>query len=321
MSHLYVSCLVCHRRLRIKERLRDKVIKCPICHFSFTARQTSPYRSTRTGRHAAFSSPSPPRAPITAAGAQPEEAAAEEYDIEVVDEDSSASGGPVVNADEDSHDQGPAEPRSAPEARPRASEEPSGPQGPDEPLEFRVRIKRDPYEVMKGEWKAKLTRKGLYLQQKEDREVVPVGTPAEYLADARFLVTFGGRRLEMVVHRFGYYEHRLARDVAVYLDGTKRTLRRKTYVLPWYLFVPTVLPLGLPVVVRGGLIPGGIAGGVAAALAGLSFLIVQKEDWSVPARIALVLALAVLGYTGAVAWLIVAWYFLAPAAEPEAPSP
>lgn len=298
MSHYYLSCPVCQRNLRIKERVRGKVIKCPGCRFSFTARDASAVRPGKTAPVAAPAGAGQPRARRSARKVKPpddDSSTAGEFDVEMVD-DEAPEAVPEVKADDEASSQD----GRQDDCQATPSKSPKGQRGPDQPIEFKVKIRHDPHEVLAGEYKAKLTRKGLYLSKKDERELLPVGTPADYLEGARFSATFGGRRVEMQVYHFGFYQQLLARDLARYLDGKKRSLRRDKYPLPWYLYLPTVLPLGIPFVARGGPIPYG----VGASLATLCFVIAQKEKWSVATRILVCVGLALAGYGAAIAWFV-----------------
>src|SRR5947208_3622576 len=75
---------------------------------------------------------------------------------------------------------------------------------------------------------------------------VPVGSKANYLNGARLAVTLEERRLELAVGGPGTYQQRLAQDVADYLNGERAGPDPRGYTIPWYLFVPAVLPIGIP---------------------------------------------------------------------------
>ena len=62
--------------------------------------------------------------------------------------------------------------------------------------------------------------------------------------------------------------------------------------VPWYLYLPALLPLGIPVLTLGGLIPGAIGGGFAGACV----MIARKYTWPAPVRVLLSLVVVVLAY-------------------------
>jgi hypothetical protein len=113
-----------------------------------------------------------------------------------------------------------------------------------------------------------------------------------------------GRRVDLHIAQFRLYRERLARDLAVFLREGK-PLDARGYALEWYLFVPAVLPLGIPLITLGGALPGALGFGLAAGCYG----IVQKEKWPLGVRLAAALGLAGLGYL-ALAAVVVGGLFL-----------
>jgi hypothetical protein len=171
-------------------------------------------------------------------------------------------------------------------------------------VEFTAVVKSDPAKALKGMFKARVTAKGLSLGQgKKHKLVLAVGTPAEYAQGNRFTLSIDGRDVTFVVMKFGAYQARLARDVVAFLSGRRTILYRGDYGLEWYLFLPAVLPLGIPVMTLGGGLPFAVGFGLAGACLGIA----QIESLPVGGRIALSLFLTLIGYVviGVLAWTLV----------------
>jgi hypothetical protein len=94
--------------------------------------------------------------------------------------------------------------------------------------------------------------------------------------------------------------NRLARDLAAYLDGDGPAPRAGDYALPWYLFIPVVVPLGIPLLTLGGILPVAVGFG----LAGVIFAIVWKDNWPTAVRVAASLGLALVGYLAVFAFIV-----------------
>src|SRR5205814_212797 len=78
-----------------------------------------------------------------------------------------------------------------------------------------------------------------------------------------------------------------------FLNGThKEPLRVADYLLPWYMFAVAALPMTIPIVTLGGMIP--VVG--ALLLCGAAFAIVQRDRWSPAVRIGGAFGLTVVGY-------------------------
>jgi hypothetical protein len=89
---------------------------------------------------------------------------------------------------------------------------------------------------------------------------------------------------------------------AAFLSGGGDPPVVTSYSLPWYFYVVSALPMGIPILTLGGAIPAMIGFG----LAGGCFGIVQKEEWSTPIRLLAAGTLVVLGYLGLFALLAIA---------------
>jgi hypothetical protein len=140
------------------------------------------------------------------------------------------------------------------------------------------------------------------LTQRKTQLKIPVGAHAEYAGKNRIDVTLPDCRLEISVTKFGSYQNRLAQDMAAFLAGGKPMPVLSDYSLPWYFYVLSALPVGIPIITLGGAIPGAIGFGLAAACFGIC----QQEDWPTPVRLLVAGALVVLGYAALFAVLAAA---------------
>src|SRR5262245_10454362 len=160
-------------------------------------------------------------------------------------------------------------------------------------FDFKAVVKNDPAKLLKGQVQCRLTPQGLRLQQGKKLDLLlPVGTAASDGEGGRFRVRVEGREVELAVASWALYPHRLARDVCAFLQGQRPPLARQEYAVPPCLYVPAVLPLGIPFLTQGGAIWGALGFG----LAGGCLAIVRREQWPVAARLAAALGLVMLGY-------------------------
>jgi DNA-binding beta-propeller fold protein YncE len=162
------------------------------------------------------------------------------------------------------------------------------------PVKFTVVVKKDPDKQLKGQFHATATRDGLRLQQGKMDLQAPIGIETRYRRENILAVEIEGRLVDLAVTSFMLYRERLARDLAEFLQGERRTLDPERYRLPWYLFAPAVLPVGIPMLTLGGAIPGAIGFG----LAGVCFGIAQRDRWNVGVRLTAIISLVVAGYLG-----------------------
>ncbi|MCE9547553.1 MAG: hypothetical protein K8T25_18955 [Planctomycetia bacterium] len=146
---------------------------------------------------------------------------------------------------------------------------------------------------IKGQFKCAIGPAGLSLTQgKKAPLVIPVGSSAHYLGKNKFSVRLADSLLEITVVKFGSYVHRLARDLAAFVGGSGTLPTPQNYGLPWYLYVVSALPIGIPILTMGGAIPGAIGFGLASACFGIA----QKEEWPIAGRILASLALSMVAY-------------------------
>jgi hypothetical protein len=169
-----------------------------------------------------------------------------------------------------------------------------------EPYPFTVTVLRDPDGQLKGGYRAQCTARGLQLTKKQGKPFcIPVGTPVTNLSRNRLGLTLDGRRIEVRVTKLAAYQNRLARDVSAFLRG-EGGLDPQGYRIEWYLLVPALLPLGIPVLTLGGALPAVFG----VALSGCCFAIAQKERWPLAVRLLGSLGVSAAGY-GVVIALVV----------------
>ena len=159
-------------------------------------------------------------------------------------------------------------------------------------MNLNVVVKSEPKGFAKGRFQCAGNPEGLVLKQGKTELVLRPGSRAEYLGNNRFAVSLDAHRLEVTVAKFGSYQNRLASDLAGFLRGDRPFPDANAYALPWYFYLISALPIGIPVITLGGAIPAAIGFG----LAGACFGIAQKEEWPVPVRILSSLGLVVVGY-------------------------
>lgn len=189
---------------------------------------------------------------------------------------------------------------------PAPAAKPSTPRRDQERIVFGVQVQKDPQKVLKGAFEAQLTAEGLRLRKGKKQEfLVAPGESAQYLKGNRLSLLIEGRWVEVTVFKLGWYQTRLATDLAEYLNGERDVLYPEEYKLPLYLYAVAFLPLGIPIITLGGLLPGALGGGLFGACLGLA----QVERIPVGVRVLLALALSAIGYLilflafqGAVAW-------------------
>jgi hypothetical protein len=176
-------------------------------------------------------------------------------------------------------------------------------QPPGRPLAFRVRILRDPQRVLYGSFQARLTDRGLTLSKAGDDDLLlPLGTPARYMGGNCMAVRHDGRNVVLAVTKFGAWRAGLARDLAGFLNGDRGALAARKYRLPWYVFLPALLPLGIPLLARGTWVWAGLAVAVVLA-AGCAAL--PLAGWRPALRVGSALVLGAAGYLGALACLAI----------------
>jgi WD40 repeat protein len=167
-------------------------------------------------------------------------------------------------------------------------------------LEFKAVVRNDPDKTLKGIFQCRLTAEGLHMRQGRKHDLsLGVGSRATYLEGNRFALPLGGRIVEFAVTSWGVYQERLARDLCRFLKGERPPLKAGEYTVPRYLFALAVLPMGIPILTRGGALWGALGFGLAAACVGIA----RREQWPMPVRLLLSLLLTLLGY-GVVVFLL-----------------
>ena len=267
-----VPCPKCRQSLRLPEGAEGRTIKCPACGEVFQPAPVSAPEEAITLPLAEAPEAIRPTRPAAAAkpvGQRP--SPAQDEDIPVVE--------PI-------EEEIPARVRAA------------SSQG----FSFIVAIKRDPRKKLKGSYQGRLTTAGLQLQQgKKEPILLPRGCGAEYLGGNRLSVTVEDVAVEMMVsRRLAGYQNRLARDVATYLNGDLPILPIDNYSLPWYLTTLVLLPLAIPIVTLGGLVPALIG----ASGAGINAFIAQRENWPLPLRVILAAAVVCLAFLGLIVFIV-----------------
>ncbi len=194
---------------------------------------------------------------------------------------------------------------------------------------FQVKVINDPQRELKGVWEGTITPRALELSQaKKDVFLIPVRSKVESTTGSQFVVKLKGRDITLAVGQMNMYQERLARDLVTFLKGKGEPPNLSDYALPWYLLVLAFLPAGigafsLSAGALGGLVGGGLTGG----LIGGNFAIIRREKWPLPLRVALSLAVSVVGYA-LLAWVVVTMMKINPAgqgqnpgAQPQPPAP
>jgi hypothetical protein len=161
------------------------------------------------------------------------------------------------------------------------------------PVQFKAVVRNDPDKALKGIFQCRLTSTGLSLRQgKKEELAVSIGTAAQHNGNNRFTVPIKGRAVEFAVAGWAVYRERLARDLCDLLAGERSPLSANNYRIPAFLFVPAVLPLGIPVLTMGG----ALWAALGCGLAGGCLAIVRREQWPTGLRLILSLLLAFAGY-------------------------
>jgi hypothetical protein len=161
-------------------------------------------------------------------------------------------------------------------------------------MAFNAVVKSEPRSAAKGQFQCQIRADGVTLSQRKKEITISIGVEARYDGENRIEVNLPDCRLVLSVKKFGCYEKRLARDVAAFLSDGGNPPDVKDYSIPWYFYMLTVLPIGIPIVTLGGAIPA-LAG---FGLASVCFEIAQKEEWSTRTRLLASGALVLAAYTG-----------------------
>jgi len=160
-------------------------------------------------------------------------------------------------------------------------------------MTFGIRVKSKSPSVVSGKYEATADDDHLLLTTKSGEGVeIPVGTPARHRKGDVFEFKLDDGIVECKVEKLGVYQQRLARDAALFLGGKRPAPQLQQYRLPWYFWVTSALPLGIPVLTLGGAIPALV--GVTAGM--ICYSVAQLEDLPVWGRILISLTIAGLAY-------------------------
>ncbi len=159
-------------------------------------------------------------------------------------------------------------------------------------MTLKIVAKSEPRDAAKGQFQCQISDDAVTLSRRKKQITIPVGAEARYVGKNRIDVTLPDYRLELLVTKFGSFQNRLAKDLAAFLSGQGDRPVVTDYAMPWYFFVVSALPLGIPILTLGGVLPAVIGFG----LSGACFGIVQNEERSVQSRLLAAGALVFLGY-------------------------
>jgi WD40 repeat protein len=252
---LIMNCPECGRPLSVPERAQGKQARCPRCPAVFQiSAAPAPSPPTTSAITQAPAAGSPTLAPLSGNASRPT-----------------------------SHREDAAEEEQVPWAEGVEAE----------PWVFPLIVRHDPAGKVKGVWHGCVTGEGLRLSRKNRPDIlIRVGAAARYLEGNRLKVCWGDRDVELAVTGFAFYQQTLARDLCQFLNGERTPLDKRKYAIPPTLYLPALLPLGIPILTLGGAVWAGLAGGLSAACLAL----VRKEQWSPTARVLLSLLLSIAGY-------------------------
>lgn len=291
MSHLSLNCPVCHERLRIPEDRAGTVILCPKCEFQWTVPGSQPA--------------APPQPSAEPAKRETTLAPPKRSQKRHTGSPGKASRRPVETRNRNPRSLLPGVVGKHTAGGLSKLGSGSAPSRELKPFECNLRVIRDSFGLLRGVVRGLITPQGLTLRQKGEQEMVPVGVAASYLGNTTLCVDMEARRLEMSVAQLGCYPQKLAQDLAAYLGGGKKVLRRGDYFLPWYLYAAALLPIGMPAVSLVGSTSSGvghkalvaaIVGAVAGLLVSLCLFAVQREKWPAALRLLIVSSVTTVGY-------------------------
>ena len=296
-------CPNCQKPLTVPDQYAGQPMRCPLCQGTFAVAAPPVAANPPQQRAAPPAPPAQPSPPVPAP---------------VVQQPAPRPAPPAITA--------PPPPPPAPSRR--EDEEPPPPparrkaddtrKGEDAPGPSVVlEVKRDPDGELKGIYVGELTDRGLRMSQGEDRFRVRIGTHAEHTGGNRISLDLGGRDVSFAVGGFvapagttwlsalmrnhRTYKHRLAADLVAFVRGQRDTLPRpEGYLMPWYLFVPALLPLGIPVLTLGGLLP--VLAGILLSAACAAIL--QRERLPTVLRLGLSLGISFVSYAVVIGILV-----------------
>jgi len=160
-------------------------------------------------------------------------------------------------------------------------------------MAFKVKVISGSPSLPKGQYRAEMEGDCLHLSKRKVPALdIPSGTPAKYREKNRLAIKLADGPIELAVSKLGSYQNRLARDLASFLNGQRETPVVSQYSLPWYFWLISAVPLGIPIICLGGAILGGIGAGFAYGC----FAIAQNEEWPGWVRVVVALSLVMLAY-------------------------
>jgi LSD1 subclass zinc finger protein len=283
---LQVICPGCKKPLQLPDGSQGKQVRCPMCQVIFAIGGAPPPPPV-----AAPPAPTnPPKAPPPRP--TPEPAPPEPPPVSTRKKRTS----------DEEEDEAPLPKKPKRPAKERSSE-----RAEFDPIRFVLKVAHDPDREMQGGYQAEISPEGLRLSRDDEEYELPPGTPSQQRPRNRLELKIKRRKVQFEVVRIGELvvtpltgivrglrvnRYRLSQDVPAFLDGTRDSLKAKDYLLPWYLYAPVLLPLGLPCVTCGGILP------IAAAflLSAACFAIVQQGRWPAALRVGLSTLISFVGY-------------------------
>jgi len=170
-------------------------------------------------------------------------------------------------------------------------------------MDFKVEVSSVPKGVLNATYEATLSDAGLMLEKRGQPPVTILrGKPATDDGKGRVNVIYEGAQVSIRVLGLRIDNKGLAQDLAAWLSGNAAPPQVSEYTVPGVLFVLALLPLAIPVITLGGMIPGAIGGGLA--FTGLR--IAKSRELSVPVRIAILLVIGIGGISAALALMAIA---------------
>jgi hypothetical protein len=160
-------------------------------------------------------------------------------------------------------------------------------------MPFYVDVKSEPKGFSQGRrFLCEIQNRELVLKKGKETIEIPVGIHAHSLEKNRLEVQIDDYTIELTIAKLGYYQNQLADDLVSFLNGEMESPVLSDYRLPWYFFVISVLPIGIPIITLGGAIPGAAGAALVMACLGVS----QNDNLSIPARLAITIGIVIASY-------------------------
>jgi hypothetical protein len=160
-------------------------------------------------------------------------------------------------------------------------------------MPFYVDVKSEPKGFSKGHrFLCEIQDRELVLKKGKETIGIPVGIPARSLGKNKIKIRIDDYTLELTIAKLGYYQNQLANDLVAFLNDEQEPPVLSDYRLPWYFFVISVLPIGIPIITLGG----AIAGAAGAALVMVCLGVSQNDNLSIPARLAITIGIVIASY-------------------------